>query len=102
MPIHSHQVYEYLDAHPIRSYDGTIDSLLNMLCSVYVESNPIETDDIRKSFGAVDCILSKLSLDDNNSVFNLIVNLCISYERNAFIHGISLGMHLMTELNALP
>ena len=102
MPIHSHQVYEYLDAHPIRSYDGTIDSLLNMLCSVYVESNPIETDDIRKSFEAVDSILSKLSLEDNDCIINLIVDLYISFERNAFIHGISLGMHLMTELNALP
>jgi hypothetical protein len=67
-----------------------------------VESNPIETDDIRKSFDAVDCVLSKLSLDDNNSVFHLIVDLCIAYERNALIHGISMGMHLMTELNALP
>jgi hypothetical protein len=102
MSIQSQQVYEYLDAHPIRSYDGTIDSLLNMLCSVYMESNPIENDDIRKFFDAVDSILSKLSLDDNNSVFNLIVDLCIAYERNSFIHGISLGMHLMTELNALP
>ena len=62
MSIQHRQVLEYLDTHPIRGYDGTTDSLLNMLCSVYIESNPVETDEIRKAFDSVDSILSKLSL----------------------------------------
>ena len=102
MSIQHRHVLEYLDKHPIRSYDGTTDSLLNMLCSVYIESNPVETDEIRKAFDSVDSILSKLSLEDNNSVFILIMDLYMSFERVAFFHGISVGMHLMTELNALP
>lgn len=101
MSIKIHQVLEYLDSHPVRSYDGTIDSLLNLLCSAYMESNPIETDDIQKSFHTVDSILSKLPLDENNTLFCLILDLCITFERNAFIHGVSVGMHLMTELSAL-
>ena len=102
MPIRNHRIHEYLDTHPIRNYDGTIDSLLNILCAIYIESNPIENDVIRTAFDKADSILSKLSLEDNNCVFNLVLGLCMEYEQNAFAHGVSVGIHLMAELNALP
>jgi hypothetical protein len=37
-------------------------------------------------------------LADNNSVWNLCCQICIAYERKAFIDGLQYGAHLMNEL----
>lgn len=101
MSIHINQVLAYLDEHPVSSHKGDFSSLLDMLCASYTEYNNIETDRIRILFDEMDAILSTLTLCQNDHIFDTVVNLCIEYQRTAFSHGICVGMHLMTELNAL-
>ena len=70
-----------------------------MLCYYYMQDNPVDNGIIRCQFEELDAILSKLSLSDNNAVFHLTGTLCASYEKQAFLDGIAVGLQLYTELN---
>lgn len=102
MSIHTSQVFEYLDAHPVCCYEGNFASLLEMLHHVYTTSNPVDSEEIHAEFQRLEHILKKLPLADRNAVFRTVSDLCFEYELHAFSHGLVVGMHLMTELNALP
>lgn len=101
MSIQLSQVFDYLDTHPIKQHSGDFTSLLDLLHNAYVESNSIDTVIIKEKFRQMDSILRKLSIKENDQIFSLACELCLEYEHSAFAHGISVGMHLMTELNAL-
>ena len=49
-------------------------------------------------FEKMDTVLSQLSLEDNDAVFLLTVNLCGDYQKQAFLAGVHVGMRLFTEL----
>lgn len=102
MSIQLSQVLDYLDAHPARHFDGSFESFLDLICSVYTESNPIETEKIRLKFSEIDAITESLSLQESDKLFDTVLSLCIEYERSAFSHGLLAGLLMMTELNALP
>ena len=101
MSIQISQVFDYLDTHPIKQHSGDFISLLELLHTAYVETNSIDTVVIKEKFRQMDTILSKLSLKENDQIFSLACDLCLEYEHSAFAHGISVGMHLMTELNSI-
>lgn len=94
MSIHTSQVFEYLDAHPIRSYEGNFESFL--------ASNPIDSEEIRLEGQRVQHILEKLLRSDADALYQTVYDLCFAYALCAFSHGLTVGMHLMTEVNALP
>ena len=101
MSIRTSQVLEYLDQHPVSRYDGDFSSLLEMLHYIYTTCNPVDSESIRTDFQQLGDILTPLSFDDVNTVSSLVCDLCYEHEQIAFYHGISVGMHLMTEINAL-
>lgn len=84
--------YSYADAN----------SILELLYHCYMESNPVDNVVIRYQFKELDSILSHLSLKENDRVFYLVSNLCITHERQAFIDGVHVGMQLFSELDDLP
>lgn len=101
MAIHSHQIIEYLDAHPISRHEGDFNSLLEMLFSAYTDCNPIDSEQLRARFHAVDELLSKLSFEDAEKLYSLVYSLCFEFEHISFYNGLSAGMHLMTELSSI-
>lgn len=80
--------YGYTDAN----------SILEMLYCYYSEENPIDNAIIRCRFKELDNILCRLPLTDNDAVFSLTCKLCSSYEQQAFLEGIQVGMRLFEEL----
>ena len=76
-----------------------IQSLLEMLHYYYTLENPVDTAVIRCQFKELNDILSKLSLSDNNAVFEQTCSISASYERQAFLEGIHVGLRLFLELN---
>lgn len=102
MSIHTAQVFEYLDTHPVSRYEGDFQSLLEMLHYIYTTCNPIDNDRIHESFLQLGEILSVLSFDEQNALSAIVCDLCYEHEQSAFFHGLSVGMHLMTEVNCLP
>lgn len=96
------QVHDYLATHPVSRYEGDFDSLLEMLHYIYTTCNPVDSGKIREDFRKLGDILEPLSMEEENAVSSLICDLCYEHEQIAFYYGISVGMHLMTEINTLP
>ena len=101
MSIHASQILDYLDTHPVSRYEGDFDSLLEMLHYIYTTCNPIDSRQIRQNFQQVDEILKKLTFEEADDINRIVCDLCYEFEQNAFICGLTAGMHLMTEINAL-
>ena len=73
-------------------------ALLELLYTCYTEEKPIDNRKIQEQFARVDDIMSKLSLDENNSVFLLICSLCEEYAKEAFYLGLEVGFGLSAEI----
>ena len=89
----------YMDKHPIDLGDTDCETVLDQLYQAYAESHESDPPEIRDGFKELDNLLSELSLEDNNAVFNLCRRLCSAYEHKAFIDGLQYGAHLIIELN---
>ena len=72
--------------------------ILELLCYYYTEEHPLDTAVIRERMRQVDAILSRLSLEDNDAVFNLTVQICDEYIKQAFLIGARTGAQLILEL----
>ena len=88
----------YLDTHPFDS--GTCDSetVLEQLYQAYTDSHESDPTDITALFRELSEHLERLPLDTNNSIFRLTCDLCIAYEKKAFLDGVQYGAHLIHEL----
>ena len=102
MSVHTSQVFDYLDTHPVNQHDGDFTSVLEMLHYIYTSSNPIDNEHLRNHFQKVRYILDTLSKEDADTLFSVMCDLYYELEKTAFSHGITVGMHLMTEVNTLP
>lgn len=98
MAITVQQVLSYLDTHPLCTNKQSFTSLLQILCNIYYEYNPVDTPQMKAMFEQLDTILSKLSFSDNNLIFDTVIRLCIECEKTSFSHGIAVGVRLMAEL----
>ena len=88
----------YITAHPFDSGDSDCETVLDQLYQAYAESHESDPPEIRDGFKELDALLERLSLNDNNAVWNLCCHLCTAYERKAFLDGLQYGAHLMLEL----
>ena len=88
----------YMDTHPFDPGDCDCETVLDQLYQAYAESHESDPPEIRNGFKELDNLLSELSLEDNNAVWNLCCQLCTAYEHKAFIDGLQYGVHLMMEL----
>ena len=86
------------ESHTFDSGDPDCKTVLDQLFRAYQESHESDPPDIRDSFRELDTLLERLSLDDNNAVFNLCCHLCAAYEHKAFIDGFHYGAQLMKEI----
>ena len=89
----------YITAHPFDSGDSNCETVLVQLYQAYTESHESDPPEIWGGFKELDNLLSSLSLEDNNAVFDLCCRLCGVYERKAFIDGLKYGAHLIRELD---
>lgn len=101
MSIHTKDVFEYLDTHPVSKYEGDFQSLLEMLHYIYTTCNPVDGERIREDIRQLGDILKPLPVEADNAVGDLVSDLCYEHQKTAFYYGMTVGMHLMTEVNAL-
>ena len=88
----------YIAAHPFDPGDSDYETVLDQLYQAYAESHESDPPEIRDGFKKLDNLLGGLSIDDNNTVWNLCCQLCTAYEHKAFIDGLQYGAHLLKEL----
>ena len=84
--------------HTFDSGDPDCKTVLDQLYRAYAESHENDPPGIREGFKELDTYLRRLSLDDNNAVWNLCCHLCTAYEHKAFIDGFRYGVQLMKEI----
>ena len=101
MSVHTNQVFDYLDTHPVSRYEGDFRSLLEMLHYIYTTCNPINGETIRDGFRKMRSVIDKLPMEEQDALFSCVCDLCYEYEQQAFYHGLAAGMHLMAEINGL-
>ena len=102
MSIHTKDVFEYLDSHPVSLYEGDFQSLLEMLHYIYTACNPIDSSMIRSGFQNLRAAMERLPAEDQDDLFSAAYDLCLQHQQLAFAHGLTVGMHLLTEINGLP
>ena len=93
------RLQSYMDKHPFDSGDSDCKTVLDQLYQAYAESHESDPPEIRDGFKELDTLLSELSLEDNNAVWNLCCQLCTAYEHKAFVDGVQYGSSLILELN---
>ena len=77
-------------------------SVMNLLYRTYAAYNPIDEQKIRDGFTKLRSQFPGLSLQEFDPIFDIVSNLCSSYERLAFYEGLRLGVTLMLELKECP
>lgn len=89
---------EYMERRQIQyGYEG-VDSLLGFLFYCYTENNPIENAIIHYQFQKLDDTISKLTVQENDKVIDLTVQLCTEYSKQAFSEGLRIGIQLSAEI----
>ena len=88
----------YIETHPFDGGTCDCETVLEQLYQAYTESHESDPPDITALFRELSEHLERLPLDTNNSIFRLTCDLCIAYERKAFLDGLRYGAHLIHEL----
>ena len=88
----------YIEAHPFDSGSSSCETVLEQIYQAYTDSHESDPPAITALFRELSEYLERLPLDTNNSIFRLTCDLCIAYERKAFLDGLQYGAHLIHEL----
>lgn len=102
MPIHIHQVLDYIDTHPVVREADSVPALLGMLHDIFAEHNCFDSPQLRDLFEKLRLRLAMLSDGEYDAVFALVCDLCLEHEQTAFSQGFLAGMLLSAEINAVP
>ena len=86
----------YLAQYPRDLED--IGTVTEVLCHYYTVEHTIENGVIQAEFLDLKPVLNKLSIQDNDALFAIIMRLCMNYADQAFRAGLSTGLQLLTEL----
>ena len=76
------------------------ESAMEMLYEYYRDINIPETEIIKVNFSCLNDILGKLPLQEMDEVWYRVCDLCIEYQKRAFLDGVSTGAKLAVELEA--
>ena len=95
---YTEKLQAYLANRPVNRHWEDAQSILELLCYIYVEQNPIENSTILYQYQKLDQLLEDLSLRENDQLSDLICDICTEYARQAFLSGVHVGFSLFTEL----
>ena len=74
-------------------------AILDILWYCYRASNPVDDGQIEASEQLLTPVFRELSVENSDILFDLISDLCLAYQRSAFLEGIQVGFHLSSELD---
>lgn len=88
----------YMETRPFDTGTSNCETVLEQIYQAYTDSHESDPPDITALFRELSVYLEALPLEDNNSIFRLTCDLCIAYEKKAFLDGAQYGAHLIHEL----
>ena len=74
------------------------ESILDILFSLYSAAVPVDDGRIFQSEQALTPVFEALPMEYSDTLFDRISDLCLSYQRAAFLEGLRTGYHLHREL----
>ena len=77
--------------------DG-VESVLEFLAERYLEEHPISSKKIEEIQKQMNPYFEQIELDASNKMFQLVYDLCSSYEAAAFRTGLQLGLRFQDEI----
>jgi len=89
----------YLADTPLDFEEDDVNSVLEFLYKCYMEEKAGDSETIRAGFGEIDQLISSLTLDENNRIFELVCDLCSEHGKRAYLEGIHIGVRLQKELD---
>ena len=101
MAVRIDQVLEYLDHHPVCYYADDVESMLGMLYDIYEKHNTVSSDKLDSCRQKLDIVLDSISDGDKTQCNKLINDICKEHEQLAFIHGVIVGLSLMSEIRTV-
>ena len=90
----------YIKNLSARLADLAPESAMEMLYEYYRDINIPETETVKANFSRLNDILAKLPLREMDEMWYRICDLCIEYQKRAFLDGVSTGAKLAAELEA--
>ncbi|MBR3949329.1 MAG: hypothetical protein IKJ84_01520 [Oscillospiraceae bacterium] len=100
MSIRMKEIYDFLDEHPLNRYQRGFESFMELLYDAYTQQNPMITEKTYEKLRTIKDLLCELPPDLVEKVNNTLYDLNLEQEVLAFSHGIAVGLHMMTEVNA--
>ncbi len=76
----------------------SVESLSDFLWQYYIEYHPVTDTQVKHNELALEPFFRDLSMEASDDLFGLISDLCVSYQRAAFLDGVRLGIRLLQEL----
>lgn len=101
MAIHMRDILDYLNEHPILCYNGSVNSLMEMLYEAYISCNHGNSEEINALFQAIDDLISSIPKGQREKLTDSVCTLCSKCEVTAFSQGLVVGMHMMAEIHCL-
>lgn len=89
---------DHIKTHSFNYGDNPAESVLDFLWLAYFDIQRGDPEDIKQGFHALDKFFEDKSFEEVKYVFDIVCNLCLAYEKRAFIDGLYLGTELMLEL----
>lgn len=78
--------------------EGEAFSILELLWKCYMEESQVDDGWIMKAEKAINPVFDSLSKERSDALYELVTDLCMAYQRAAFLEGIRTGFCLKEEL----
>ena len=91
----------YLKEQPVHAIYNDAEELLELMCYIYMKDAPVDSATIRYQYQRINCLAERLTLEENNEIFSLTVDMCDAYIHRAFLDGLRIGYHLQSELSSI-
>ena len=88
----------YLLGRPVNNHWEDAQSILELLCHIYIEQNSVDNSVVAYHCKELDDLLSKFTLQEQNRFDDMVFDLCTEYMHQAFLTGVHVGFGLFTEL----
>lgn len=92
-----HKIRQYLSEQEPNYGKAGIQSLAEFLYWYYTNCNPLDKEEIDRSFHEINETMGHMSLQQQDVVIDKVNELCGEFEKYGFCQGFHIGMRLMLE-----
>ena len=89
----------YIAEHPPDIHSDDVHTILDALFWTYCETAGTDDENVQHGYDTLQQLLQRLPAQDVDIIINTVNDLCWEHDRQGFINGFKMGMHLEQELS---